>query len=113
VSLVVGLTGGIGSGKTTVANRLQALGADVVDTDDIARAITQAHGEAMPALRDAFGPEYVTTEGALDRAAMRALAFRDSAARERLEAILHPAIRRAADEAVGTCRATYERIVLP
>jgi dephospho-CoA kinase len=113
VSLVVGLTGGIGSGKTTVANRLQALGADVVDTDDIARAITQAHGEAMPALRDAFGPEYVTTEGALDRAAMRALAFRDSAARERLEAILHPAIRRAADEALAKSRAPYALIVVP
>lgn len=113
MSLVVGLTGGIGSGKTTVANRLQALGADVVDTDEIARAITQVHGEAMPAIRDAFGPRYVTPDGALDRAAMRALAFRDSAARERLEAILHPAIRRAADEALARSRAPYALVVVP
>jgi dephospho-CoA kinase len=113
VSLVVGLTGGIGSGKTTVAHRFAALGADVVDTDEIARAITQVHGEAMPAIRECFGAAYVTPEGALDRAAMRALAFTDAGARARLEAILHPAIRRAADAALAQASGPYALIVVP
>lgn len=113
MSFVVGLTGGIGSGKTTVADMLARLGADVIDTDEIARSITQAHGEAMPAIRELFGPRYVTGEGALDRAAMRELAFSDTQARERLEAILHPAIRRAADEALARSRAPYAIVVVP
>ena len=110
---VVGLTGGIGSGKTTVANRLGALGAHVVDTDEIAREITRAHGEAMPAIREIFGPRYVTPEGALDRAAMRNLAFADPAARAQLESILHPAIRREADRALATTHAPYALVVVP
>ena len=113
MTLVVGLTGGIGSGKTTVANRLGALGAHVVDTDEIARGITRAHGEAMPAIREIFGPRYVTPEGALDRAAMRNLAFADPEARAQLEAILHPAIRRDADRALAETRAPYALIVVP
>lgn len=111
--LVVGLTGGIGSGKTTVANRLGALGAHVVDTDEIARAITREHGEAMPAIREMFGPRYVTPEGALDRAAMRNLAFTDAGARAQLEAILHPAIRREAERALAASQAPYALIVVP
>ena len=113
MTLVVGLTGGIGSGKTTVANRLGALGAHVVDTDEIAREITRAHGEAMPAIREIFGPRYVTPEGALDRAAMRNLAFADPEARAQLEAILHPAIRRDADRALAEAGAPYALIVVP
>lgn len=113
MTLVVGLTGGIGSGKTTVANRLQASGAHVVDTDEIAREITRAHGEAMPAIREMFGSRYVTPEGALDRAAMRNLAFTDAGARAQLEAILHPAIRREADRALAESRAPYALIVVP
>jgi dephospho-CoA kinase len=113
VSLVVGLTGGIGSGKTTVANALARLGAGIVDTDEIARSITQAHGEAMPAIRELFGSGYVTQEGALDRAAMRTLAFSDAGARAQLEAILHPAIRRVADEALATSRSPYALVVVP
>ena len=68
---VIGLTGGIGSGKSLVASRLQALGATVVDSDEISRALTAAGGEAMPALREAFGAAFVTADGALDRDAMR------------------------------------------
>jgi dephospho-CoA kinase len=113
MSFVVGLTGGIGAGKTTVAGRLSAMGAAVVDADEIARSITQAHGEAMPAIRDAFGAAYVTPEGALDRAAMRSLAFSDAAARARLEAILHPAVRRAADAALAQANAHYALLVVP
>lgn len=113
MTFVVGLTGGIGSGKTTVANRLGALGAHLVDTDEIAREITRAHGEAMPAIREMFGPRYVTPEGALDRAAMRNLAFADPAARAQLESILHPAIRREADRALAATDAPYALIVVP
>jgi dephospho-CoA kinase len=113
MTFVVGLTGGIGSGKTTVANRLAVLGAHVVDTDEIAREITRAHGEAMPAIREMFGSRYVTPEGALDRAAMRNLAFADPAARAQLEAILHPAIRREADRALAAGDAPYAVVVVP
>jgi dephospho-CoA kinase len=113
MTFVVGLTGGIGSGKTTVADRLAAMGADVVDTDAIAREITREHGGAMPAIREMFGSKYVTPEGALDRAAMRALAFSDANARAQLEAILHPAIRRTADDALARSQAAYALLVVP
>jgi dephospho-CoA kinase len=110
---VVGLTGGIGSGKTTVADRLAALGAVVVDTDEISRRLTGPGGEAMEAVREAFGARFVTHGGALDRAAMRALAFEDPAARSRLEAILHPAIRARADALLAEARGPYAVVVVP
>jgi dephospho-CoA kinase len=113
VSLVVGLTGGIGSGKTTVADRLGALGASVVDTDEISRGLTAAGGSAMRALREAFGARYVAADGSLDRRAMRALAFEDPDARARLESILHPAIRQAADEDLARSRGPYAILVVP
>ncbi|MEW6165613.1 MAG: dephospho-CoA kinase [Pseudomonadota bacterium] len=93
MSFVVGLTGGIGSGKSAAAECFAALGAAIVDTDAIAHALTGAGGAAIAALRDAFGPEALTPEGALDRAAMRQRAFADPAIRRRLEGILHPLIR--------------------
>lgn len=89
----VGLTGGIGSGKSTVAERLQALGAAVVDTDALAHELTAPGGAAMPAIEEAFGAEFVTPSGALDRARMRALVFSEPQAKRRLESILHPLIR--------------------
>ena len=110
---VVGLTGGIGSGKTTVADRLAHLGAAVVDTDEISRNLTGPAGAAMEAVRDAFGARFVTADGALDRAAMRALAFEDPAARARLEAILHPAIRARADAMLAETHAPYALVVVP
>jgi dephospho-CoA kinase len=88
----LGLTGGIGSGKSTVASALVAMGAHLVDTDAIARALTQAGGAALPALRQAFGPQALTTEGALDRDHMRQRAFTEPEAKRQLEAILHPLI---------------------
>src|SRR5258706_2644831 len=111
--LVVGLTGGIGSGKSMVADLFQALGAAIVDTDEIARALTAAGGEAMAALHEAFGEDFVTAEGALDRAAMRSLAFTDPEARARLEGILHPAIRSRADRALGEASGPYALAVVP
>jgi dephospho-CoA kinase len=88
----IGLTGGIGSGKSTVASMLVDDGATLIDTDAIARAITQPGGAAMPAVTAAFGPSVVAADGSLDRARMRELVFADAAAKKRLEAILHPAI---------------------
>jgi dephospho-CoA kinase len=90
--LRVGLTGGIGSGKSTVAALLAAHGAAVIDTDAIARQITQAGGLAIKPLKQVFGAEFIDGSGALDRARMRKLAFTDVRARARLESILHPLI---------------------
>jgi dephospho-CoA kinase len=88
----IGLTGGIGSGKSTVAGLLVKQGAVLVDTDAIARAIAQPGGIAMPALEAAFGPGVIAPDGGLDRAAMRQIVFADADAKARLEGILHPLI---------------------
>lgn len=88
----IGLTGGIGSGKSTVAALLVQRGAALVDTDAIARAIAQPGGAAMPAIEAAFGATVIDANGGLDRARMRAIVFSDTEARKRLEAILHPLI---------------------
>ena len=90
--LRLGLTGGIGSGKSTVAQMFAARGAAVIDSDAIARSVTAANGSAMPAIAEAFGKEFVTPEGALDRDRMRALVFSDPSAKLRLEAIVHPLV---------------------
>jgi dephospho-CoA kinase len=92
VPLRIGLTGGIGSGKSTVAALLAQRGASIVDTDTIARRLTAARGAAMPALREAFGAGVVSADGGLDRDAMRALAYSDAAAKLKLESLLHPLI---------------------
>ena len=114
MSLIVGLTGGIGSGKSTVADRLAAFGAALVDTDAIAHHLTGAQGGAMGQIAAAFGPSVVRADGALDRVAMRRLVFSDPAAKERIEAILHPLIRR---ESEALCRsaaaAPYVLLVVP
>jgi dephospho-CoA kinase len=90
--LHIGLTGGIGSGKSTVAALLAAEGAAIVDADAISRQTTAAGGLAIPAIREAFGPAYVNEQGALDRDRMRQLAFSDPTARRRLEQIIHPLV---------------------
>jgi dephospho-CoA kinase len=90
--LAIGLTGGIGSGKSTVAAMLAACGAVLVDTDAIAHSLTATGGAALPALAREFGPQIVGADGAMDRARMRSLAFSDASARRRLESILHPMI---------------------
>jgi dephospho-CoA kinase len=88
----IGLTGGIGSGKSTAAGLLVELGATLIDTDAIARRLTAPGGAALPALVEAFGPSVLDATGALDRSAMRERVFSDAAARHRLEAVLHPLI---------------------
>jgi dephospho-CoA kinase len=109
----VGLTGGIGCGKSTVADMFAALGASVIDTDQIAHALTAPHGAAMPALLAEFGMAFATPEGALDRARMRALVFTDATARARLEAILHPRIRDATAAAAAIATGDYVIFVVP
>jgi dephospho-CoA kinase len=102
----LGLTGGIGSGKSTVAGMLAERGAAIIDADAISRQATTAGGPAIDAIRQAFGPTFITTEGALDRDGMRALAFSDPTARRRLEQIVHPLVgletRRQAEAAIAS-----------
>ena len=100
----VGLTGGIGSGKSVVARLFAERGVDIVDTDQIARSLTGPHGAAMPAVLAAFGGDFADAHGALDRAKMRALVFSRPEARRTLEGILHPMIRDAvfAESLLGT-----------
>lgn len=92
-ALRLGLTGGIGSGKSTVAAELQRLGATIIDADALSRASTARGGSAIAAIRAAFGDAFITTDGALDRDRMRTLVFAQPEARARLEAIIHPLVR--------------------
>jgi dephospho-CoA kinase len=105
----IGLTGGIGSGKSSVSAMLHQLGAMVIDSDAIARRMTDAGGAAIPAMRREFGDTILTPAGALDRPAMRAMAFSDPAAKHRLEAVLHPLI---AAEAQREAAAAMNQVVV-
>jgi dephospho-CoA kinase len=111
--LVVGLTGGIGSGKSTVAALFQALGAAVIDTDVIAHELTAPGQPAVEQIRARFGADYVTAQGALDRARMRDLVFADAKAKRDLEAILHPRIREQAAVRVAQAGTPYAILVVP
>ena len=95
--LVIGLTGGIGSGKSTVATMLTELGAHLVDTDAIARALTAPGGLAIPEIAATFGNDFIDSDGAMNRDRMRELAFSDPGALMRLQAILHPLITQASE----------------
>ncbi|MGN6233682.1 MAG: dephospho-CoA kinase [Trinickia sp.] len=109
----VGLTGGIGSGKTTVADLFATHGVAVVDTDIIAHRITAAGGAAMPLIEQAFGRQFVAPDGALDRAKMRSLVFSDDAAKARLEAITHPLIRSETERERQAAPGPYVVLVVP
>ncbi|MFM2087759.1 MAG: hypothetical protein RLZZ237_2628 [Pseudomonadota bacterium] len=109
----VGLTGGIGCGKSTVADLFAARGASIIDTDQIAHSLTAPDGAAMPALVAEFGPSYADANGALDRAKMRALVFSDANAKARLEAILHPRIRHATLAAAAEATGSYVIFAVP
>jgi dephospho-CoA kinase len=109
----VGLTGGLAAGKSAVAACLAARGAEVVDTDQIARELTGPHGAALPAIRHAFGSDCIAPDGGLDRAAMRIRVFTDPDARRRLEAILHPLILERVRERLNLSRAPYVVLVVP
>jgi dephospho-CoA kinase len=109
----VGLTGGIGCGKSTVADLFAARGAGIVDTDVLAHQLTAPGGAAMPALVQEFGADFATPDGALDRTRMRDLVFADPGARARLEGILHPMIRAATLDAALSVAGAYVIFVVP
>lgn len=109
----VGLTGGIGSGKSTVAELFAARGATIVDTDQIAHSLTAPGGAAMADIVAQFGPAYADAAGALDRARMRELVFADAGAKARLEAILHPRIRAATEAAAAAASGSYVMLAIP
>ena len=88
----LGLTGGIGSGKSTIAQRLQERGATLIDADHISRSLTAIGGVALPSIAQSFGADLIDTQGGLNRARMRELVFADTKARQQLEGILHPLI---------------------
>jgi len=111
--LVIGVTGGIGSGKSTVAELFAARGATVVDTDAIAHELTGPNGAAIDAIRAEFGDGVIRADGALDRDAMRERAFEDPAARRRLEAILHPMIRAESRRRLEAAEGPYALLVVP
>jgi dephospho-CoA kinase len=114
--LIIGLTGGIGSGKSTVADALVARGAALVDTDQIAHALTAPGGAAIEPIRQAFGDAVIAPDGRMDRAAMRERAFSDPQARKLLESILHPLIRAGTDAGVAAAlqnAAPYVLVAIP
>ena len=109
---VVGLTGGIGSGKSAAADEFARLGASVVDTDAIAHALTQQGGAAVPEIEKRFGKAFVL-DGAMDRKKMRDHVFADPAAKRALEALLHPMIREESARLIAAARAPYVMHVVP
>lgn len=109
----VGLTGGIGSGKSTVADCFASHEVPVIDTDVVAREVTAPGGEALDAIRAAFGETAIQADGTLDRAALRRRIFSDVGERHRLEALLHPRIRKIVMQSLATLTAPYALVVIP
>ena len=113
MAFCVGLTGGIGSGKSVASGMFGELGAAVVDTDEISRALTAPGGAAIAPIRQGFGREYIAADGGLDRARMRNLVFGDTDAKRKLEGILHPRIRDRLRADVAAARQPYVIAVVP
>jgi dephospho-CoA kinase len=109
----VGLTGGIGSGKSTVTTLFEELGVPVIDTDAISRQLTQPGGAAIPAIQAEFGQSFIDASGALDREKMRQLVFSDPASKQRLEQILHPLILEQVHTLADSSKAPYTLIAVP
>jgi len=113
MSFVVGLTGGIGSGKSAAAAEFERLGATVVDTDEIAHELTQAGGKAIAELERLFGSQVLGDSGAMDRAKMRERVFADPAAKQALERLLHPMIREESERRISRATGPYVVHVVP
>ena len=110
---VVGLTGGIGSGKSAAADEFARLGASVVDADAIAHELTGRNGLAIPEIRRLFGEVAIGADGAMNRQKMREAAFSDPAARKKLEGLLHPMIRRESAQRIAAATGPYVVYVVP
>ena len=108
----IGLTGGIGSGKSTAAKVLAQLGAAVIDADALARSVTAPGGTAIPALRTAFGEAVLDAQGGLDRQRMRELAFTDAQVKKQLETIVHPLVKQAIDQQAQSALAAGARVLV-
>jgi dephospho-CoA kinase len=113
MAFCVGLTGGVGCGKSRAADLFSELGVTVVDTDVISRELTSTGGEAVSAIEHAFGSAYVKADGSMDRAAMRKLVFSEPGAKARLEEILHPLIRAKARTLLAQAESPYAILVVP
>ena len=113
MTFVVGLTGGIGSGKSAAAEEFARLGATVVDTDAIAHELTAPGGAAIEGVRRLFGDACIDSRGAMDRGRVRALVFDDAAARKRLEGLLHPMIREESNRRIAAATGPYVVHVVP
>ncbi|MGH8719245.1 MAG: dephospho-CoA kinase [Burkholderiales bacterium] len=113
MSLVVGLTGGIGSGKSSAAKIFADLGAAVIDTDEIAHRLTQPGQPALSEVREKLGARFFFPDGSLDRALLRKTVFSDPSAKRELEAILHPLIRKEVERGLASVKAPYTLLVVP
>lgn len=113
MNYVVGLTGGIGSGKSVIAELFARRGADITDADRVSHQLTQVHAPGWQALRQAFGPDYFAADEALDRAKLRRAVFADPQMKSRLEAVLHPLIAAKIEEELAHLRGPYALLVVP
>ena len=108
----IALTGGIGSGKSTVSSIFEEFGIDVIDTDEISRELTAGNGPAIDKITEVFGEGYIEN-GTLNRGKMRKMVFSDESARKKLEAILHPLIRKEVENRIASIKSPYYVIVVP
>jgi len=113
MTLIIGLTGGIGSGKTKAADMFKQLGAGIIDADQIAHELTRPDGKAIDPIRKMFGDSVIGEDGSMDRIAMRKLAFSDTAARHKLESILHPLIYQETQRQLSLIQSEYAVLVVP
>lgn len=112
-NLVIGLTGGIGSGKTVASDHFASLGVDVIDTDVIARQVVEPGSEVLKQLSQEFGGSVLNTDGSLNRAVLRKLAFANKDKKSKLDAITHPAIREETTRQIQNSRSDYCIVVVP
>ncbi len=113
MTLIIGLTGGIGSGKTKAADIFKQLGAGIIDADQIAHELTRPDGKAIDPIRKMFGDSVIGEDGSMNRVAMRKLAFSDTTARHKLESILHPLIYQETQRQLSLIQSEYAVLVVP
>ena len=112
MTMVIGVTGGIGSGKSTVCRLMAEAGAAVIDADQISRDLSATGGIAIPLIEAEFGPDMIAADGSMNRAAMRELVFKDASAKKRLESILHPLISSVSAQREAVAKATQVPLIV-